>query len=464
MRRALLVVLLASVVGACAHAAEANPLGAAPVCARSDGGHELLECLAPSVAFVETPLATGSAVLVEGGYLVTNAHVVDPFDYVTIRFQDGGSLNVDVVGVDLFADIAVLGPVRVDRPELALESGLDLEKGDDVWLLGYPGGLDLTPEVAVSDGVLSRVRRSEEFDLTYLQTDAAIGGGQSGGALVDGNGRLIGISGLSFADEFALALDGGDVAGAVQRIIDGDGSAYAPMPYGIGTGTKRSTVELADYADTGLLLIRALYEDTTLRLELTRPEGIAVEVATVDGEPLFVNDVAIASYDELGVPTEMLGSITSPPVAPGVWEVELPAGIEVVVSLNTVAAPTAATDVVTSVEAQLLPPVERHPIAPGDKVTGSIDFLELHDVYELDLSAGDRVRLVVRSPLGDMLAEVLAPGQRPPDATQFDDDGGGLFGTDADGEFTAEVSGIHHVVVSQYDVLATGYTIEVMAG
>jgi S1-C subfamily serine protease len=68
--------------------------------------------VSPSVAFIETPAFTGSGVLIDGGYVVTNAHVVWPFETVRVVFPNGiVFLNAPVLGSDLLDDLAVIGPL-----------------------------------------------------------------------------------------------------------------------------------------------------------------------------------------------------------------------------------------------------------------------------------------------------------------------------------------------------------------
>lgn len=137
-----------------------------------------------SVAYVETDVATGSGFVVVGGYVVTNAHVIDPYDRATVVFEGGRRVtDVPVHAVDLLADLALLGPIA-ELPAVApLAPGTDLEKGDTVFLVGYPGETERTsPDVTISQGIVARLRTADPFGLRYVQTDAAIGGGQSGGA------------------------------------------------------------------------------------------------------------------------------------------------------------------------------------------------------------------------------------------------------------------------------------------
>ena len=92
------------------------------------------------------------------------------------------------------ADLAVLGPLETDKRPLPLADGEQLVPGSDLYLIGYPAEYDVAPEPTITGGLLSRVRYWGGYDLTLLQTDAAITGGQSGGALIDGRGRVVGVS------------------------------------------------------------------------------------------------------------------------------------------------------------------------------------------------------------------------------------------------------------------------------
>jgi serine protease DegQ len=216
-----------------------SPLPVPPPDTTSDGGgrpaltgRQILASVGPSLAFVETPFATGSGLVVADRFVLTNLHVVEPFGSATITV--GGSEQfeaVPVAGVDVALDLALLGPIEVEAPSLAPEAPTGLAAGDELYLVGYPGESAVTPEPTISRGILSRIRTLPGWEQTYLQTDAAIAGGQSGGALVDGEGRLVGLSGLSFGDgNFALALSGADLAGAVDGLTAGGGDRYRALP------------------------------------------------------------------------------------------------------------------------------------------------------------------------------------------------------------------------------------------
>ena len=181
---------------------------------------EVYELVAPSIAFVETETGMGSGILVEGGYVVTNYHVVWPHDGVWVVFPDGSEAHVRVVGWDPFADLAVLGPVSVSAQPLILGDREVMTPGSSVFLVGYPVETDMFPQVSITEGIVSRFREWDLAGLTLFQTDAAIAGGQSGGALVNTGGDVIGISTWGFSEAgFSVATSAADAALIVESLI-----------------------------------------------------------------------------------------------------------------------------------------------------------------------------------------------------------------------------------------------------
>jgi serine protease Do len=135
----------------------------------------------------------GSGVIVsKDGYIVTNNHVVDGADSVSISLQDGRELEAKVVGRDPKTDLAVLKVEAGDLPFVTLADTDRIEVGDVVLAIGNPFGIGQT----VTMGIISATGRAT-LGLDYedfIQTDAAINPGNSGGALVDTQGRLVGIN------------------------------------------------------------------------------------------------------------------------------------------------------------------------------------------------------------------------------------------------------------------------------
>jgi serine protease Do len=172
----------------------------------------------------------GSGVIVDkAGYIVTNWHVVEGARTVQVRLSDRRVADATVVGDDAISDIALL---KIDLPNLIPAEWGDsdkLEVGDLVWAIGSPFGL----ERSLTFGIVSaKSRRSASRFTTspyqeYLQTDAAVNPGNSGGPLVNIEGQVIGINaaifgsayqGISFAIPSSLAREKYDELRATGQI------------------------------------------------------------------------------------------------------------------------------------------------------------------------------------------------------------------------------------------------------
>ena len=163
---------------------------------------DIFERVSPSIVLVDVAdVQLGSGALIDGGFIVTNAHVLWPFREARVVFPDGSEFNdVPVVAWDLLVDLAVLGPITADVAPLRLEDGEGLNIASDVYLLGYPGEREAFPTPTIVRGLISRVREWAAVGITYFQTDAAVAGGQSGGVMVSDRGAVIGISGFRFTE------------------------------------------------------------------------------------------------------------------------------------------------------------------------------------------------------------------------------------------------------------------------
>src|SRR4029077_18901032 len=136
----------------------------------------------------------GSGVIVtKDGYILTNNHVVDGADEVKVGLQDGRDFTAKVIGRDPKSDVAVIKVDAKDLPAVPMADSEKVEVGDVVLAVGNPFGIGQT----VTTGIVSATGRAGGIGLDYedfIQTDAAINPGNSGGALVDAEGRLIGIN------------------------------------------------------------------------------------------------------------------------------------------------------------------------------------------------------------------------------------------------------------------------------
>jgi len=135
----------------------------------------------------------GSGVIAtKDGYILTNNHVVDGADEVKVALQDGREFTAKVIGRDPKSDVAVIKIEGDNLPAVPMADSAKVEVGDVVLAVGNPFGIGQT----VTTGIVSATGRAN-MGLDYedfIQTDAAINPGNSGGALVDAEGRLIGIN------------------------------------------------------------------------------------------------------------------------------------------------------------------------------------------------------------------------------------------------------------------------------
>ncbi|MBE1299833.1 MAG: Do family serine endopeptidase [Alteromonadaceae bacterium] len=141
-----------------------------------------------------TGLGSGVIIDADEGYIVTNAHVVNNADEITVSLSDGRELDAKKIGEDKDTDIALLRVKAEDLVDIELADSDELRVGDFVVAIGNPFGIGQT----VTSGIVSALGRSSSIGINalenYIQTDAAINRGNSGGALVNLRGELVGIN------------------------------------------------------------------------------------------------------------------------------------------------------------------------------------------------------------------------------------------------------------------------------
>lgn len=179
-------------------AADGQPVSTVPGPVDADATEpvaEVAEALSPAVVQIETGSGLGSGFIYdESGLILTAGHVTDGADEVDVRLADGSRRTGTVLGSDPSTDVAV---VQIepdgDLPVAALATGVDLQVGQTAIAIGSPFGLDQS----VTAGIVSALGRSTETPggvIPAIQTDAPINSGNSGGALADRQGRVIGIN------------------------------------------------------------------------------------------------------------------------------------------------------------------------------------------------------------------------------------------------------------------------------
>lgn len=159
---------------------------------------------------------TGSGFIVSAdGHVITNAHVVEKADSVTVTLKDGRSIEGKVVGIDPVTDVAAIKIDTSGLPTVVLGSSKNLVPGQWAIAIGNPLGLDST----VTAGIISAIDRSSsqvgipDRRVQFIQTDAAINPGNSGGPLLNDQGEVIGINTAIRADAqglgFAIPIETG---------------------------------------------------------------------------------------------------------------------------------------------------------------------------------------------------------------------------------------------------------------
>ena len=405
---------------------------------------EVFDRVSPSVPFIETPVGRGSGVLTEGGYIVTNYHVVWPHDAVRVFFPDGTELqNVPVVGWDPMADLAVLGPVNVLAQPLRLDNGENITPGSELFLVGYPAEVDAFPEPTITRGILSRFREWERHGVTYLQTDAAIAGGQSGGALVNSQGQVVGISTFSFSEAgFGVATSAADNAPIVERLIR---AGYTPeigdrrLP--TGSGAFEFSIELANFWDTRAFVLDAT-AGTTISVELDGP-----------GDGRFV----------VSAPYGLLLEVDEGETGTESGAVELLTGGPHFLKVDMFNSDVSVFDLKSSIRLKPLPDTDDgRATVVGETVAGSIDFPTDIDWYSIHFDEGQTVRISADSVSVDTTLIVDFPNSYPDQVAADDDSGGGLWSTNAEMVYRAPDRGQYFIVVADaLDESTGGYYLSV---
>ncbi|MBS1918360.1 MAG: Do family serine endopeptidase [Bacteroidetes bacterium] len=214
-------------------------------------------------------MASGSGVIIsDDGYIVTNNHVVDGADEVTVTLSNKKSFKAKVVGTDPSSDLAVVKIDAKGLPFLLYGNSDDVKVGQWVLAVGYP----LTLETTVTAGIVSAKGRTLDINArqsktpieSFIQTDAAVNPGNSGGPLINTDGKLIGINS-------AIASPTGSYAGYSFTI-----------PVNI---VKKVVSDLMKYGTAQRAYLGIRYAPDNLSDDVKKQEGIK------DGEGVYVSEV-----------------------------------------------------------------------------------------------------------------------------------------------------------------------------
>jgi len=263
----------------------------------------------------------GSGFIVDAaGYVLTNNHVVEGADRIVIRLSDGSGLDARVVGVDRETDLALL---HVDAaaalPAVTLGDSDRVSPGHLVLALGSPFGF----VNSVSSGIVSAKGRNIEGGealQSFIQTDAAIHPGNSGGPLVNMAGEVVGVntaivssgrsfSGIGFALPSNTAREVYEQLRASGRVVRGSiGIMYAPSAAQAGGVRMREVLPGGPASDAGLRAGDIIVEfggeavpdgDTLVRLVASWPVGTAVPIRLLRNGMAIALEVEVGDRDEI---------------------------------------------------------------------------------------------------------------------------------------------------------------------
>jgi len=248
------------------------------------------------------PEARGSGVIIESsGYIITNNHVVEDAQDLSVLLQDGTKLPARLVGTDLFTDLAVIKVERQGLPTASLGDSDALRPGAHVVAIGSALG-DFRN--TVTSGVVSALGRNLDTGEGYqleglIQTDAAINHGNSGGPLLNLQGQVIGINTAiirggvtspSIAEGLGFAIPSNTARLVVPQLIE---KGYVSRPY-LGIAHRPITPQLASYYDLpvkwGELVTRVVPGTPAEQGGLKQGDIIiALDSQAIDEEHPFIN-------------------------------------------------------------------------------------------------------------------------------------------------------------------------------
>ena len=211
---------------------------------------------------VQTPkrVAAGSGVIISSdGYIVTNNHVVDGADELTVTLNDNKEYSARIIGADKTTDLALIKIDGKNLPAIKVTNSDNVKVGEWVLAVGNPLGLNNT----VTAGIVSaKARTMGEGVSSMIQTDAAINQGNSGGALVNTNGDLIGINAMIYSQT-------------------GSNIGYG---FAIPTNIMNKVVEdLKKYGTVQRAMIGIRGTDVNMYVDSEKEKGNEIDLGTMEG-------------------------------------------------------------------------------------------------------------------------------------------------------------------------------------
>lgn len=215
-----------------------------------------------------TSAASGSGFIISAdGYVLTNYHVIEGSSAITVSFFDGSSAEADLIGYDANNDIAVLKVEAENLTPVTLGDSENMNVGDTVLAIGNPlGELTFTLTTGVVSALDREVTTSAGVTMTLMQTDCAINSGNSGGALFNLYGEVVGITNAKYSsssnaeasiDNIGFAIPVNQVRKIVESVIE---KGYYSKPY-IGVSVTDVSAETQSYGLPKGAAVKSVIED-----------------------------------------------------------------------------------------------------------------------------------------------------------------------------------------------------------
>jgi serine protease Do len=242
-----------------------------------------------------TEAGSGSGFIVDAqkGYIVTNNHVIEGAQKITVSLSDGRNLDAKLIGTDSRTDLAVLQISDTSNLiEVKLGDSSKLDVGESVVAIGNPGGNEFAR--SVTTGVVSATNRTLEMTgeslYNLIQTDAAINPGNSGGPLVNFQGQVIGINSAKYAktgfEGMGFAIPISDANSIIQQIIQSGKAKHPALLVSIND-------QYLSYAETNNLPLGVYIAEV-------QPNGPAGKAGIVKGDVITqINGVKVQSSSNL---------------------------------------------------------------------------------------------------------------------------------------------------------------------
>lgn len=221
---------------------------------------------------METPKRSGAGsgvILTSDGYIVTNNHVVQDADELTVKLNDNREFKARIIGTDKTTDLALIKIEATNLRPITVANSDNLKLGEWVLAIGNPFSLTST----VTAGIVSAKARSLGATPgsieSFIQTDAAINPGNSGGALVNAKGELVGINAMIYSQT----------------------GSYAGYGFAIPTSIMNKVVDdLKKYGSVQRALLGIMGQDVSTYIDAQKEKGKDVDLGTVNG--IYVGEVS----------------------------------------------------------------------------------------------------------------------------------------------------------------------------